>query len=151
VTRAIASEAARLDAVAQPVAYTDEALEDVIALAIETFDVPIAIVSLTERDQQVAIATYGAARVSAARDNACTHAIASGGTMIVADATADTRFDANPFVLNAPRVRFYAVAGKRRTMRARSRCFYRRVFARAHRRNTGANVVSFDKARKGSQ
>jgi len=109
-----APEAARLaavDAVAWSLAATDTALDGIAALAAESFGVPIAIISLIERDVQVAIATFGAARVSVAREiTFCTHALAEDDGVVVLDATQDPRFASNLFVINAPGVRFYAGA-----------------------------------------
>lgn len=114
MTPVAAPEAARLAAVAAvsgPLAAIDAALDGIVELAIESFGVPIAIVSLTERDLQVAVAARGAARVSVAREiTFCTQTVADGKTIVVLDATQDPRFASNPFVVNTPGVRFYAGA-----------------------------------------
>lgn len=113
-TQSASAEALRLaavEAVSWPAAKSDVALDDIVDLAAETFGAPIAIISLAERELQVAIASRGAARVSAAREiTFCRHTLAGADTLVVPDATQDERFAANPFVMNTPGVRFYAGA-----------------------------------------
>lgn len=108
------NEDARLAAVAAlawPAAESDPRLDDIAALAAEMLGAPIAFISLTEKDLQVAIAAYGAARISAPREvTFCNHTVADGAMLATLDATVDPRFAANPFVVNAPQVRFYAGA-----------------------------------------
>lgn len=109
-----ADEAARLDALAAlnwPSTSDDPRLDDIVALAADFLSAPIAVVSLTEKDRQVAIASLGMGRVSVAREASfCTHTVAAGEMRVVLDAAHDPLFAANPFVLNAPCVRFYAGA-----------------------------------------
>lgn len=113
-TKLAPNEAARLsavEAVSWPAAWSDDVLDDIVDMTAEAFSAPIAIISLTELEYQVAIATRGAARVSAARDiTFCAHTFTAGETLVVPDATQDARFRANPFVANAPGIRFYAGA-----------------------------------------
>lgn len=109
-----ANEEARLAAVAAlawPAANDDARLDDIVALAADALAAPIAFISLTEERHQVAIASVGAARISAPREATfCNHTIAAGAMLVALDATEDPRFAANPFVTNAPGVRFYAGA-----------------------------------------
>jgi GAF domain-containing protein len=95
-----ADEDARLAAVAAlgwPAQARDAALDDIVTLAAERFGAPMAIISLTERERQTAIASCGAAIVSAPRDSTfCAHTVASGAILVVPDAVDDPRFATNP-------------------------------------------------------
>lgn len=83
------------------------------ALAADLFDAPIALVSLIDADRQWFKSRHGLDAESTPRSQAfCAHAIwlEPGSTLVVEDALEDTRFKANPLVLGAPNVRFYAGA-----------------------------------------
>lgn len=100
---------AAVEAVAWTPARADPILEDLVAMVAESFGVTIAVVSLTERDAQSAVATHGVARISVSREiSTCTLTVASGATLVVTDAMADERTRDNPFVVNTPFLRFYA-------------------------------------------
>jgi len=73
------------------------------------FDVPIALVSLVDRDRQWFKSCYGLNVDSTARDvSFCGHAINEPAPLVVEDATQDKRFSDNPLVLDDPCIRFYA-------------------------------------------
>ncbi|WBH18218.1 diguanylate cyclase [Sphingomonas radiodurans] len=66
-------------------------------------------VSLIDADRQWFKARCGFDDLETARDiSFCTHAVAADDTLVVRDALLDSRFIDNPFVVDAPHVRFYA-------------------------------------------
>ncbi len=88
------------------------ALDDLVALAAEVCEVPIALVSLIDQDRQWFKAKVGLDVAQTPRDQAfCAHAILQPNEMmIVPDAAADARFADNPLVTGEPHIRFYAGA-----------------------------------------
>ena len=89
----------------------EEAFESLARIACRTFSVPIALVSLVDADRQWFKASVGLSVPETSRDVAfCAHAIAGEGTLVVRDAAADPRFEANPLVTGDPAIRFYAGA-----------------------------------------
>lgn len=79
-------------------------------LARRLFDVPIALVSLVDRDRQWFKSRAGLDATETPRDVAfCAHAIRSPDHLFeVSDASQDPRFRDNPLVLQDPNIRFYA-------------------------------------------
>ena len=109
-----ANEAARLEALYH-LDILDTAPEvsfDRIAQATRRMlDVPIALVSLIDRDRQWFKACFGMAVGETSRDVAfCAHAILLDTVMAVPDATLDIRFAENPLVTGPPHIRAYAGA-----------------------------------------
>ncbi|MGV7207613.1 PAS domain S-box protein [Oxalobacteraceae bacterium A2-2] len=81
----------------------------VIRLASRILDVPISAFSLVDHDRQWFKSQVGLTVSETPRDIAfCAHAIMQGDPLVVPDAAVDTRFQANPLVTGAPKVRFYA-------------------------------------------
>jgi ribonuclease BN (tRNA processing enzyme)/CheY-like chemotaxis protein len=75
----------------------------------EALDVPVALVSLVDRDRQWFKSRFGTEIVESPRDTSiCAHAIHGGDILEVPDALADDRFADNPIVRGEPRIRFYA-------------------------------------------
>lgn len=90
---------------------SDQHLDRIIELARVTLGVPIALISMVDRDRQWFLAKAGIEATETSRDVAfCAHAILSEEVMVVADARQDQRFSANPLVTGDPGIRFYAGA-----------------------------------------
>ena len=90
----------------------EAAFDALTRLAADSFDVPIALISLVDDRRQWFKSRVGLAATHTAREHAfCGHAIAHpGDVMIVTDATQDARFAGNPLVTGEPSIRFYAGA-----------------------------------------
>lgn len=89
----------------------EPAFDRLTALAADVFDVPVALISLSDHDRHWFKSCVGLALRSVPRENAfCEHAIRSETVMVVPDASADQRFFMHPMVLEEPKVRFYAGA-----------------------------------------
>jgi GAF domain-containing protein len=83
--------------------------DDIVALLAMICDVPIALISLIDRERQWFKAKVGLDVAETGRDvSFCGHAIMSRDVLVVPDATLDPRFAANPLVTGAPHIRFYA-------------------------------------------
>jgi GAF domain-containing protein len=89
----------------------EERFDRIVEFAAAEFDVPIALISLVDRDRQWFKARVGLDACETAREiSFCGHAILQRDVFEVLDATLDPRFADNPLVLGAPFVRFYAGA-----------------------------------------
>ena len=90
----------------------EQGFDDVVLLATTLCNVPIALVSLVDRDRQWFKACIGLDVRETHRDLAfCAHAILEpAAVMIVEDAAHDRRFQDSPLVLGPPYIRFYAGA-----------------------------------------
>lgn len=90
----------------------EERFERLARLAAQLFNVPIALLTLVEKNELRFKARFGFDRTSAAtvpRDQTfCAHALLSDEPLVVPDAAADPRFRDNPFVTGEPGIRFYA-------------------------------------------
>jgi phosphoribosyl 1,2-cyclic phosphodiesterase/FixJ family two-component response regulator len=87
----------------------EERFDRITRLASALFDAPIALVSLIDEDRQWFKSCYGTDVKQTSRDAAfCSHVVHAREPMIVPDTFLDPRFADNPFVVNEPRIRFYA-------------------------------------------
>lgn len=108
------NEDARLAALAEYDLAGGDTLVDIqhiVQLAARLFDVPIALVSIVERDRQVFKARVGLEVCETGRDvSFCAHALAlpPQDMLVVLDASLDVRFASNPLVTGHPNIRFYA-------------------------------------------
>jgi CheY-like chemotaxis protein len=72
-------------------------------------DVPIALVTLVDKDRQWFKSCIGINAAETPREPSfCAHVVVSRKPMIVGDTLQDDRFADNPFVTSGPRIRFYA-------------------------------------------
>jgi len=89
----------------------DPHLDRIVDLAAAVLAMPIALVSLVDRDRQWFPARHGLETRQTPRTMAfCAHTIAADDVLVVPDALLDERFANNPLVQGEPGVRFYAGA-----------------------------------------
>ena len=89
----------------------EERFDRYTRIAAGLFDVPIAMVSLIDRDRQWFKSRHGFDVAETPRETAfCAHTILDRAVLQVPDALQDARFADNPVVAGPPRVRFYAGA-----------------------------------------
>jgi two-component system sensor histidine kinase/response regulator len=83
--------------------------DDLVELASALCGTPVALVTLIDAERQWIMAKVGMNVCETPRDiSICTHAIRQQGLFVVPDLAQDPRFTSNPFVIDAPYVRFYA-------------------------------------------
>lgn len=108
------NEAARLQALDKYEildTLAESAFDDLTRLAAYICGVPIALVSLIDRDRQWFKSRVGLEISQTPRDIAfCAHAILQSEPLIISDTLQDERFANNPLVIGEPHVRFYAGA-----------------------------------------
>ena len=85
-------------------------LQRIVDQAITVFKVPMALITVIDRERQWFAARAGIEALETSRAvSFCAHAILRPGEpMVVTDAQRDPRFSANPVVTGDPHVRFYA-------------------------------------------
>lgn len=89
----------------------EEVFDRFTNLAAQVFGVPIALISLVDRDRQWFKSAFGLSAKQTPRDQSfCAHAIKDSTVFTIPDATKDARFEANPLVTGEPNIRFYAGA-----------------------------------------
>lgn len=87
----------------------EERFDRISAFAAREFDVPMALVSLVDRDRQWFKSNFGLDERETPRDiSFCGHAISERDALVVPDALKDPRFRDNPMVVGKPYIRFYA-------------------------------------------
>lgn len=91
--------------------FEEQAYDDLTHLAAQICNVPIALISLIDRDRQFLKSHYGLDVNEVSRDvGFCPHAILDDDLTIIEDASKDHRFHDNPLVTGGPNVKFYAGA-----------------------------------------
>ena len=99
---------ARLEVLDTP---SDPLFDSLTELAAQTFNAPIALISLIDHERQWFKACVGLDVDHTARDiSFCQHAILSDQVFVVLNAALDERFRNNPLVTGPPDIRFYAGA-----------------------------------------
>ncbi len=87
----------------------EERFDRLTRIASSLFQVPIALVSLVDRDRQWFKSAVGLEAKETSRDiSFCGHTILDRDILIVNDALNDERFADNPLVCDEPEIRFYA-------------------------------------------
>lgn len=88
----------------------EERFDRLTRLATRLFDVPMALISIIDKDRQWFKSCTGLCDVSETPRSIsfCGHAILSADAMVVPDALKDKRFADNPLVTGEPYIRFYA-------------------------------------------
>ncbi len=88
---------------------SDPVFERLVKMAAETFQVPIALISIVDEHHQFFRASVGLpVRQTPRRDSFCAYAILGDEPFQVPDALSDPRFADNPLVTGEPNIRFYA-------------------------------------------
>lgn len=108
-----ADEAARLAALSRyQILDTppERGFDALTALLANILEVPIALISIVDRDRVWFKSRHGVAASASASDlsSFCGYVVAQNCPLTVADALADPRFSEHPLVVGEPRVRFYA-------------------------------------------
>ena len=89
----------------------EERFDRYTRMARKAFRVPIALVSLVDKNRQWFKSCQGLDALETSRDvSFCGHAILDSGLLIIEDTMEDPRFADNPLVTEAPNIRFYAGA-----------------------------------------
>ena len=87
----------------------EEAFDRVVRLAARLFAVPMAVISLTDRERQWYKAKVGIAAKDSPRElSICAQALTAREPLVVMDARDDQRFQEAPLVAGPPHIRFYA-------------------------------------------
>lgn len=87
----------------------EERFDRLTRIASKLFDVPIALVSLVDKDRQWFKSNHGLNIKSTPRtESFCSVAVGEGKALVVHDALHDLRFKDNPLVTGSPNIRFYA-------------------------------------------
>jgi serine/threonine protein kinase len=85
--------------------------DDLTRLASQLCGMPIALISLVDKDRQWSKSRVGLSYSETSRNVSFdAHAILGSDVLVVPDALADPRFSVNPLVLDEPKLRFYAGA-----------------------------------------
>jgi len=89
----------------------EAAFDQITRLAAKLLKVPVALISLVDRDRQWFKSRVGLPVQETPREHAfCAHALDSEALLVVGDARQDERFADNPLVTGDPNIRFYAGA-----------------------------------------
>ena len=88
---------------------TEERFDRITKKAAEHFEVPISTIAILDRDREWYKSKQGIEAKEGPRNiSFCGHALLQESMMIIEDTLADNRFADNPYVVNDPKIRFYA-------------------------------------------
>ncbi|MCB8877968.1 GAF domain-containing protein [Acidisoma silvae] len=89
----------------------EEGFDDIVELAAQICETPVALVSLVAADRQWFKARIGFEPCETDLDSSvCAHALVEDDLLVIPDLTQDERTHKNPLVTKAPHIRFYAGA-----------------------------------------
>jgi len=89
----------------------EERFDRIVGFMAAEFDVPVALITLVDRDRVWFKSKFGLSFCDAARDKSfCGHAIVVPGLFVVPDMLQDSRFADHPMVAGEPGLRMYAGA-----------------------------------------
>jgi signal transduction histidine kinase len=89
----------------------EEEFDDLVVLAAQICQTPIALISLVDEDRQWFKAAFGLDLKETSREiSFCDHALRQTGVFVVPDAARHPDFSNNPLVVGEPKIRFYAGA-----------------------------------------
>lgn len=89
----------------------EQFFDDLTRLAAEMFEAPIALISLIDEKRQWFKSRFGTDLRETPRELAfCAHTVDLSLPMVITDASKDPRFVAHPYVIDDPKIRFYAGA-----------------------------------------
>lgn len=90
---------------------SESAFDELTAMAVKIFSVPVALISLVDEHRQFFKSVHGLDLRETSRDlSFCAHSLLTEGPTLVPDARLDPRFATNPFVTGDPNIRLYASA-----------------------------------------
>ena len=90
---------------------TDMEFRELVNMASETCETPVALLTLVDQDTQWLRVRTGTDVTNMPRDiSFCNYTIQNDNVLVIPDMTSDQRFADNPLVVNEPNVRFYAGA-----------------------------------------
>ena len=85
------------------------AYDDIVFLASQIFQTPVAFISLIDEKRQWFKAQVGLNLTEVSRDDSfCSHTLFEKEVLVVKDTLKDARFSENKYVINSPHIRFYA-------------------------------------------
>lgn len=90
----------------------EDSFDGIVQLAASIFDVPMAAISFIDENRLWLKATIGLDQTEARRDQSfCQHLLTTPGeTLVISDASCDSRVSSNAYVKGEPHLRFYAGA-----------------------------------------
>jgi diguanylate cyclase (GGDEF)-like protein/PAS domain S-box-containing protein len=92
-----------------PQAESQEAYDRITRLAASILETPMAFISVADGDRLILRSRFGLDITEVPiRITFCSLAMTQNGPLVIPDAAVDPRFSANPMVLGAPNIRFYA-------------------------------------------
>lgn len=89
----------------------EQRFDDIVMLASSVLEMPIAMISLVDKQREWSLAATGIERGELPRDDSpCVHAILDDEPLVIHDTVMDPRVSSSPLVTDEPHIRFYAGA-----------------------------------------